>query len=230
MTSLTDGCSAPVDVEQLVQALRTALPAGTVRDDDATRLSYGYDNSRRSAMPAVVVCPASTGEVEAVVKTCAMLQAPITARGMGSATTGAAVPTAGGVVVSFERMTSILETRAEDRLMVVQPGVLNADGQQAAAHVGCFWAPDPTSAAYSTVGGNLACNAGGPRAVKYGTARENTLALTVVTGTGQRLRTGTRTTKGVVGYDLTRLVIGSEGTLGLITEATLRLTPLQLPR
>lgn len=217
-------------MEQIARALRAALPDGAVRDDDAARHSYAYDNSRRRALPAVVVCPASTAEVVTIVETCAAQRVPLTARGMGSATTGAAVPVAGGVVVSFERMTGILETRAADRLMVVQPGALNAEVQQAAANVGCFWAPDPTSAAYSTVGGNLACNAAGPRAVKYGTARENTLALEVVTGAGQRLRTGTRTTKGAVGYDLTRLIIGSEGTLGLITEATLLLTPLQPAR
>jgi len=110
--------------------------------------------------------------------------------------------------------------------MVVQPGVTNQAVQEAAATHGFFWPPDPTSAAVCTVGGNLAYNSAGPRAVKYGTPRENTLGLRAVSGTGEEIRTGTRTTKGVVGYDLTRLLIGSEGTLAIITEATLKLTPL----
>jgi D-lactate dehydrogenase len=113
-----------------------------------------------------------------------------------------------------------------DRLMVVEPGVTNKAVQQAAAEQGFFWPPDPTSNAVCTVGGNLAYNSAGPRAIKYGTPRENVLGLRAVTGTGEEIRTGVRTTKGVVGYDLTRLLIGSEGTLAIITEATLKLTPL----
>jgi D-lactate dehydrogenase (quinone) len=114
-----------------------------------------------------------------------------------------------------------------NRVAVVEAGVTNAALQKALAAAGFFWPPDPTSAAYCTVGGNLACNSAGPRAVKYGTPRDNTLGLRAVTGDGTALRTGVYTTKGVVGYDFTRLLIGSEGTLAVITEATLRLTPLQ---
>ena len=121
---------------------------------------------------------------------------------------------------------SLIEIDAENRYARVEPGVTNQALQDAAAEYGLFWPPDPTSAGISTVGGNLAYNSAGPRAVKYGTPRENTLGLTAVTGTGDTLRTGTLTTKGVVGYDLTRLLIGSEGTLALITGATLKLTPL----
>jgi D-lactate dehydrogenase (quinone) len=128
--------------------------------------------------------------------------------------------------MSLERMDRILELNAPDRLLVVEAGVTNQAAQIAAAAKGFFWPPDPTSAAYCTVGGNLAFNSAGPRAVKYGTPRENTLGLRVVTGAGDELRTGVRTTKGVVGFDLTRLLIGSEGLLAIITEATLKLTPL----
>ncbi len=110
--------------------------------------------------------------------------------------------------------------------MVVQPGVINQQVQDIAGQEGFFWPPDPSSAAFCTVGGNLAYNSAGPRAVKYGTPRENTLGLKAVTGNGKTIRTGVFTTKGVVGYDLTRLLIGSEGTLGIITEAILKLTPL----
>jgi len=114
---------------------------------------------------------------------------------------------------------------ADNRLIVVEPGVTNQAVQDAAAGHGFFWPPDPTSAAFCTVGGNLAFNAAGPRAVKYGTCRENVLGLRAVTGAGEEIRTGVYTTKGVVGYDLTRLLVGSEGTLAIITEAILRLTP-----
>jgi D-lactate dehydrogenase len=140
------------------------------------------------------------------------------------------VPVEGGVVVSFERMDRILAIRPGDRAAVVQPGVLNGDLQVALAPHGLFWPPDPTSAAYSTVGGNLACNAGGPRAVKYGATRDNVLALLAVTGTGELVRCGAPTTKGATGYDLSRVLIGSEGTLALIVEATLRLTPVASKR
>jgi D-lactate dehydrogenase len=135
------------------------------------------------------------------------------------------VPVAGGVVVSFERMNRIVRIDPDNRLAVVEPGVLNADLQKALAPHGFFWPPDPRSAPWCSVGGNLACNSAGPRAVKYGTPRENTLGLRAVAGSGKGFRCGTYTSKGATGYDLTRLLIGSEGTLALITEATLKLTP-----
>jgi D-lactate dehydrogenase len=150
---------------------------------------------------------------------------PVIARGRGTNTTGATVPIQGGVVVSFERMNRILRIDADNRYAVVEPGALNADLQAALAPHGFFWPPDPTSSPYCTIGGNLACNAAGPRAVKYGSCRENVLGLRAVTGTGEEFRCGVYTTKGAVGYDLTRLLIGAEGTLALITEATLKLTP-----
>jgi len=149
----------------------------------------------------------------------------VVARGRGTNTTGATVPIEGGVVVSFERMNRIIDIDADNRYAVVEPGVLNGDLQTALAEHGFFWPPDPTSSPYCTIGGNLACNAGGPRAVKYGTCREYTLGLLAVAGTGESFRCGTYTSKGATGYDLTRLLIGAEGTLALITQATLRVTP-----
>ncbi len=193
--------------------------------DEASRWTYGFDNSKGHALPAAVVLPVETAQIQALVRWASKHRIALTARGRGSATTGAAVPSAGGVVVSFERMNQIVEISIADRLAVVQPGLLNGDLQQALAPTGLFWPPDPTSAAYSTVGGNLACNAGGPRTVKYGASRDNVLGLSVVTGDGEVLSTGSRTSKGAVGYDLTRLLVGAEGTLGLIVEATLKLLP-----
>jgi D-lactate dehydrogenase len=134
------------------------------------------------------------------------------------------------VVASFERMARILDIRPGDRCAVVEPGVLNGDLQRALRPHGLSWPPDPTSADFSTVGGNLACNAGGPRAVKYGASRDNVLALAAVTGAGEFVRCGTATTKGSSGYDLQRLLVGSEGTLAVIVEATLRLVPLPAAR
>jgi D-lactate dehydrogenase (quinone) len=187
---------------------------------------YGYDNSRRHALPQAVCFATSEGQVRELVRLCVAEGIPLVARGRGTGTTGATVPDQGGIVLSLERMARILEIDPANRLARVEPGVTNRELQQALAAHGFFWPPDPTSAPVCTIGGNLAYNAAGPRAVKYGTPRENTLGLRAVTGRGELIRTGVRTTKGVVGYDLTRLLIGSEGTLAVITEALLKLTPL----
>ncbi|WP_018954253.1 FAD-binding oxidoreductase [Thioalkalivibrio sulfidiphilus] len=210
----------------LLDALRQALPPDQLLTEPGDCWPYGYDNSRQQALPEAVAFATGAEQVQAVVRLCHEHGVPLTARGRGTGTTGATVPVRGGVVLSLERMDRILEVDPDNRLMVVQPGVTNQAVQDAAAAHGFFWPPDPTSAAFCTVGGNLAYNSAGPRAVKYGTPRENTLGLRAVSGDGRLLRTGVYTTKGVVGYDLTRLIIGSEGTLAVITEATLKLTPL----
>jgi D-lactate dehydrogenase len=209
----------------LLDQLRQALAPDAVTVDEAERLTYGYDNSRRQALPDAVVFPCSHEEVVALVAFCRRHGVPLVARGRGTNTTGACVPVAGGLVASFERMNRILQVDPGNRVAVVEPGVLNADLQAALAPSAMFWAPDPTSAPYCTIGGNIACNAGGPRAVKYGATRDNVLALRAVGGTGAAFRCGTATTKGSTGYDLTRLLVGSEGTLAVVTEATLKLTP-----
>ena len=196
----------------------------------ADRWAYGYDNSRQQALPLAVCLAHSHAQVVDLVRFCVENRIPLIPRGKGTGTTGAVVPADGGIVLSLEQMTDTLTIDPDNRLAVVSPGVTNQQLQTAAAEHGFFWPPDPTSAAVCTIGGNLAYNSAGPRAVKYGTPRENTLALRAVTGTGETLDTGTRTTKGVVGYDLTRLLIGSEGTLGIITEAVLKLTPLAAAR
>jgi D-lactate dehydrogenase (quinone) len=207
-------------------ALRRAVGADALLTDPADCWPYGYDNSRRQCLPQAVAFVTDAEQVAAVVRACNEHRIPLTARGLGTGTTGATVPEPGGVVLSFERMNRILAIDPANRLAIIEPGVVNEDLQRAAAEHGFFWPPDPTSAAVCTVGGNLAYNAAGPKAVKYGTPRENTLGLSAVIGTGEPIRTGVMTTKGVVGYDLTRLIIGSEGTLALITQATLKLTPL----
>ncbi len=188
--------------------------------------TYGTDNSKQHRLPEGVVFPKTKGAVQTLVHLCQEFQIPLTARGRGTGTPGGAVPLAGGIILSFEAMDAILHFDPANKTMHVQAGVLNGSVQTLAATHGLFWAPDPSSQAYCTVGGNLAYNSAGPRALKYGTPRENTLGLLAIDGRGRLLRTGTNTTKGAVGYDLTRLFIGSEGTLGLIVEATLKLLPL----
>ena len=212
--------------DTVLSRLKEILGEQGLLTDPTETWNYGYDNSRRHAAPEVVALPAGHNEVVAILRLCHEHEIPITARGRGTGTTGASVPLAGGVILSTERMNRILKVDPANRYMVVEPGITNQQIQEAAGEQGFFWPPDPTSAAYCSVGGNLAYNSAGPRAIKYGTPRENTFGLRVVTGSGESIRTGVYTTKGVVGYDLTRLLIGSEGTLAIITEATLKLTPL----
>ena len=213
--------------ETLPPALHDALSArlgdGWLTGD-ACR-PFGGDDSRRWAMPMAVALPRTQDDVVVLVRACRTHRVPIVARGAGTGTTGAAVPTQGGVVVSFARMNRIVDIRAADRCVVVQPGVLNGELQHALAPHGLFWPPDPSSADACTVGGNLATNAGGPRAVKYGTARDNVLGLVAVTGAGDLIRCGGAYTKDATGYDLTHLIVGSEGTLALVVEVTLKLAP-----
>ena len=194
--------------------------------DPADCWSYGYDNSRRHKEPIAVVFPSSQQQIVDTVTLCNTHNIAITARGSGTGTTGASVPSNDAIILSTEKMDKIINIDPDNRMMIVEPGVTNQAIQQAAGKHGFFWPPDPTSSSICTVGGNLAYNSAGPRAVKYGTPRENTLGLTCVTGSGETLKTGAYTTKSVVGYDLTRLIIGSEGTLAIISQATLKLTPL----
>jgi D-lactate dehydrogenase len=218
---MTEAGATPV-----LASLARILASDELLTDAADCWAYGYDNSRRQGRPAGVALPSTPDQAAAVIAACSAAAIPLTVRGRGTGTAGAAVPDDGSIVLSTERLDRIIAIDGPNRVAVVQPGVTNAALQRAAGEAGFFWPPDPTSAEYCTIGGNLGCNSAGPRAVKYGTPRDNTLGLTVATGTGQIIRTGCYTTKGVVGYDLTRLLIGAEGTLGVILEATLKLTPL----
>ncbi|MFC4729326.1 FAD-binding oxidoreductase [Coralloluteibacterium thermophilus] len=213
----------------LAHALAALLGDGW-RVDAETLRRYGEDASRRGVPAAGVALPERREQVVALVHACRTHRVPVVARGSGTSSTGAAIPGGGAVVVGFERMARILAIDPADRIAVVEPGVLNGDLQRALAAHGLFWPPDPASADTCTVGGNLACNAGGPRTVKYGATRDNVLGLAAVTGTGDLVTCGSRTTKDATGYDLTHLLVGSEGTLGLIVEATLKLAPLPSAR
>jgi glycolate oxidase subunit GlcD len=205
--------------------LQELVGAANVLTDPADRWTYGYDNSRKHSEPDIVAFAVNHEQVVESVRLCNRHRVPLVVRGRGTGTTGSAIPLHGGLVLSLERMDRIIEIDPANRVMRVEPGVINGAVQALAAEHGFFWPPDPTSSPFCTVGGNLALNAAGPRAVKYGTTRDNVLGLSAVTGAGDEIHTGVYTTKGVVGYDLTRLIIGSEGTLAIVTEATLKLTP-----
>lgn len=212
--------------KSFIQAVHNLLQKNQILTDPADVWSYGYDNSQRHHAPDMVVQPSTHNQVHQIVLLCNEHKIPLTARGRGTGTTGATVPLQGGVILSTEKLNKIIKIDPANRYIVVEPGVTNQEVQDAVKKHGFFWPPDPTSSAYCSVGGNLAYNSAGPRAVKYGTPRENVFGLRAITGKGEDIRTGVFTSKGVVGYDLTRLLIGSEGTLAIITEATLKLTPL----
>lgn len=207
------------------QRLIDLLPKEDLLVDPSDCYAYGYDNSRKVFPPQAVVFARDTEQISRVVALCNEFSIPLIPRGRGTGTAGGSLPERGGVVLSLERMRRIVKFDPANRVLVVEPGVLNQEAQDAVRSSGFFWPPDPSSSAYCSIGGNLATGAAGPHAVKYGTTRDHVLGLTAVTGAGKIIHAGCYTTKGVVGYDLTRLLIGSEGTLAVIAEATLKLTP-----
>jgi len=189
-------------------------------------LCYAYDTTADFHYPDAVIFPKNSEEVAAVLKLANQFEFSVTPRGAGSGMTGGSLPVKGGVVMSMTRFNQILDIDSDNLIAVAEPGVVTGDFQKAVELRGLFYPPDPSSAAFSTLGGNAAECAGGPKAVKYGVTREYVLGLEVVLATGEIVKTGVQTAKGVVGYDLTRLIVGSEGTLGIITRLTLRLLPL----
>lgn len=209
--------------------LLAELPADRVLTDPAVLASYVHDEAEwaEHGTPVAVVRPRTTAEVAATVRACAKYGVPVVTRGAGTGLSGGANAVEGCVVVSTELMREVVEISTAERLAVVQPGVVNDHLRAAVAEHGLWYPPDPASAPWSTIGGNVATNAGGLCCVKYGVTRDYVLALEVVTATGEVLRVGRRTAKGVAGYDLVGLLVGSEGTLGVITEVTVRLRPLR---
>ena len=211
--------------DRVKKALKELLGEHRVLDDEMDRLLYSYDATRIKVLPELVVIPETKEEVQKLVKICYEEGIPVTPRGAGSGYTGGSLPVKGGVVVSFEKMDKILEIDEENAVAKVQPGVITYRLQQAVEKKGLFYPPDPASYKFCTLGGNVAENAGGPRCVKYGVTREYVMELETVIHTGEFIHTGRPTLKDVAGYDITKLLIGSEGTLGLFTEITLKLIP-----
>lgn len=189
-------------------------------------LCYGFDASGLEAAPGAVAWPRNTDDVVAAMRFASEHGVAITPRGAGTGMTGGAVPSKGSLVLSFERMDRVLELDAENLNVLVEPGLINGDLQRKLEPEGLFYPPDPASLNFCTLGGNVAENAGGPRALKYGVTRDYVMELEAVLPGGQVITTGVRTEKGVVGYDLTRLLVGSEGTLAVITKIRLKCLPL----
>ncbi|GAB3488257.1 FAD-binding oxidoreductase [Amycolatopsis cihanbeyliensis] len=203
-------------------AARDTLPVTT---DPDVLAGYAHDRAEGAeySLPAAVARPRDTEEVAAVVAYCAEHGIPVVARGAGTGLSGGANGMASAVVVSFEAMDAIVRIDPDERVAVVQAGVVNDDLRRVCAEHGVWYPPDPSSSPWSTIGGNVATNAGGVCCVKYGVTKDYVLGLQAVVGRGEVVRLGRRTAKGVAGYDLAGLMVGSEGTLGLITEITVRL-------
>ena len=189
-------------------------------------LAYSYDATGLEYLPDAVVFAESEADVEAVITLCRRHSLPLVPRGAGVGYTGGALAVRGGVVLVFTRMNRILKVDSGDLLAVVEPGVVTSDLQAAAEKIGLFYPPDPASLKTSTIGGNVAENAGGPRCFKYGVTGNYVLGLDAYLMSGEKIRLGTETIKNVAGYDLKSLLIGSEGTLAVVTRVTLRLLPL----
>jgi len=187
---------------------------------------YSYDATRQESLPWAVARPATAREVSDILILANRERFPVVPRGAGTGMSGGSVPASGGLVLSFERMNRVLEIDEQNRMAVVEPGVITGDLQREAETSGLFYPPDPASHQFCTLGGNVAECAGGLRAVKYGVTRDYILGLEVVLPTGEIIETGSRTMKSVAGYDLTRLIIGSEGTLGVVTKIIVKLLPL----
>jgi len=213
-------------MKKLLSQLNRFLPRGTLRMDPLTLKNNSSDAWMASALPDGVAFPRNTAEVSKIVSFCHRHRIPLTTRGGGRGYVGGCVPVKGGLVLSLVKMNRILEISPRDGLAVVQPGVITSKLASTAKHRNLFYPPDPASLKESTLGGNIATNAGGPRCLKYGVTRNYVLGLEVVLADGTVVRVGGRTHKNRTGFDLVGLFTGSEGMLGVVTEATLRLLPL----
>lgn len=210
-----------VNIEEIKQIVKT----GRVLTKESDRMSYSFDASFGTYVPDVVIQTKSTEELAALVKLANYKNIPVYPRGQATSLSGGPLPVKGGMVLDLSVMNDVLEIDEEDLVAVVSPGVLTAAIHKAAEQKGLLYPPDPSSSHVSTIGGNMAENSGGPRGLKYGVTKDYVIGLEVITPEGEIIKTGGRTVKNVTGYDLTKLIVGSEGTLGIITKAVLRLLP-----
>src|SRR5437588_8321378 len=210
----------------LLSQLQKLLPPGELVLDESVRQQHSSDKWFASSMPEAVALPRSPSSVSTLLKFASEHKIPVTARGAGYGYVGGSVPARGGIALSLARMNRIKEINAADFVTIVEPGVITAKLQDAVEEKRLFYPPDPASRADCTIGGNIATNAGGPRCLKYGVTRDYVLGLEVVLADGSVVRLGGRTHKNKTGFDLGRLFVGSEGLLGIVTEATLKLLPL----
>jgi glycolate oxidase len=210
---------------EFLDALRSIVGAEYLRLDEPALVAYGADALKRGHPADAVVLPDGAEQISAVLRLCGTHGVPLVPRGGGTGYTGGSVPVRGGVVLSLERMNRILELDEKNLVIVVEPNVITGTIQDTVEKVGLFYPPDPASLRTSVIGGNVAECAGGPRAFKYGTTKQYVLGLQAVLPNGDIIETGGKVVKNVVGYDLTHLLVGSEGTLAVITRIILRLVP-----
>jgi len=210
----------------IINRLRDELGKDAVITDKEHLICYSYDATRIERLPDALLMPKTPEDAASILKIANSEKIPVIPRGAGSGFAGGSVPVQGGIILSLQRMDRIIEVNKDDFYMVVEPGVVTRNIQKTAEAAGLFYPPDPSSVNFCTIGGNISTCAGGARGVKYGTTRDYVMGLEVVLPTGDIIFTGTRAPRSVAGYDLTRLIVGSEGTLGVITKAILRLIPL----
>lgn len=212
--------------EYIIQKLIDIIGKENAKVTTAGRLAYSYDATANfQAMPDLVLSPANTEEIQGIVNICSEHRIPIISRGSGTNLAAGTVPNAGGIILLFNRMNHVLDFDEENLTLTVQPGVITQHINELVEPKGLFYPPDPSSMKISTIGGNVSENSGGLRGLKYGVTRDYVKGLTVVLPNGEILKTGGKLTKDVAGYDLTSLFVGSEGTIGVITEITLGLIP-----
>ncbi|MBI5968277.1 MAG: FAD-binding protein [Deltaproteobacteria bacterium] len=210
----------------VINQIQNTVGKGNVALDKETRICYSYDATNLKYLPDLIAYPTTREQISETLKLANEYRFPVIPRGAGTGFTGGTLPVQGGVVMVLTKMNKIWQIDRENLFAIVEPGVITYDLQQEVEKIGLFYPPDPASLKSSTIGGNVAECAGGPRALKYGTTKDYVLGLEVVLPTGEIISTGVITAKGVVGYDLTKLLVGSEGTLGIITKIILRLIPL----
>lgn len=211
---------------RVLSKIERILGKGNLYTAPEDRVCYAYDATNLFYLPDAVAIPGSADEIDAIMQLANQEKFPVTPRGAGTGMSGGALAINGGLVMAFNRLNRILEIDSENLVAIVEPGVITGDFQNEVERLGLFYPPDPSSLKFSTLGGNVAECAGGSRAIKYGVTKDYVIGLEVVLPTGGILNTGVQTRKGVVGYDLTKLFVGSEGTLGIITKIILRLLPL----
>ena len=211
--------------EAVLKAIKQIIPEKRIFIKLEERYSYSFDASFGEYLPDLVIQPETTEEVSKMVKIANQYKIPVYPRGSATSLSGGPLPVKNGIVLDLSQMKKKLMIDRENLIAIVSPGVKTGDIHKKAEEVGLFYPPDPSSSQVSTIGGNLLENSSGPKGLKYGTTKEYVIGLEVVTPTGEIVRTGGKTVKNVTGYDLTRLIVGSEGTLAIVTEATLRLIP-----
>jgi len=214
----------------IVKEIEQFIPSDRILTDLAELYSYSYDASFGEYLPELAIQPENAEQISEIMKLANKYRIPVYPRGSATSLSGGPLPVEGGIVLDMTRMNRKLIIDRENLLAIVSPGITTGEIHQKAEEVGLFYAPDPSSSKISTIGGNILENSSGPKGLKYGTTKEYVIGLEIVTPEGKIVRTGGKTVKNVTGYDLTRLIVGSEGTLAIVTEAILRLIPKPIAR